>query len=625
MPGWWFTVESTTTTHLLRQFKAAIRAALASKPSFRVKMRARSALQRFPVAHWKELVATMHETAIKVNQKAAIKHGLEIRGEYNTSLHSSALPSSNASAVLHLPQPHPTSISINEEDEEPSHLPSPPLKLDDEIGTGNSRRLSLGVRIGPGYESSARSSPTRILQRTHQPTFISQERSTHKSTEPVGDDLDQRKSIITQHTASGTLSSRSSSPLGKQPEKRETLVRRSITKAFSRFRFDDLEVQLHNGPRLTGDAVFDDTPVDRARVSQYRPDEVPITPEQAKANKQRSMTASMLIQDRIPSNSGNTLDQHITDRRPSMAQQPSDAYLSLSGKTREEESHIWTKAKPPSILTGGKSSKSTTPTTPEFPISSAIRSPHPSNPITPVTPEFPDSSVARDFGARSPPTASTKNRRTTNFETRRGTFTFGLPGGTTSVEHLTVNSNRFSYGTVLQGKVDYTLQNVDPFFNDPTGLYYKAFNSQLKDLTSKNSEDALCIENFLVMSEKDWFNRLHKVKMGKRASKASAGSIFQILQWRQGSVVSIFNENVESTAVPDNSAAQYLLKEQYKPPTGLRKLLLRRARTWPFYSFLLAFVRFTSLDIPQYPSRTPLLTLFPGSNHRSQLLPSDSH
>ncbi|KAL8886169.1 MAG: hypothetical protein Q9215_006085 [Flavoplaca cf. flavocitrina] len=589
MPGWWFNVESTTTTHLLRQFKAAIRAALASKPPSRAKMRARSALQRFPVAHWKELLATMHETAIKVNQKAAIKHGLKIRGEYNTSLHSSVLPSSNASAVLHFPRSPPTSSPINEVDEEPSHRPSPSLNLDEKTGTESSRRLSLGVRTGPGYESSAGSSPTGTLHRTHRPKFISQERSTHKSNKPIGDNLDKRKSIITQHTASSTLSSRSSSPSGKQPKKREILVRRSITKAFSRFRFGGLEVQLHDGPRLTGDAVFDDKPVDRAKISQYGPDELLITPEQARANEQRSMTASMLTQESIPSNSGNTFDQDVTDRRPSMAQHPSDAYLSLIGKTREEESQFWTKARPPSILTGGNTSKSTTPTTPEFPISSAIRSPHPSNPITPVTPEFPISSVARDFAVSGPATASAQNQETTTFETRRGTIIFGLPGGTTSIEHLTVNNNRFSYGTVLQGKLDYALQNVEPFFNDPTGLYYKAFNSELKDLTSKNSEDALCIENFLVMSEKDWFKRLHKVKMGKRASKARADSIFQIPQSRQGSAVSIFNENVESAAVPDNSAEQYLLREQYKPPTGLRKLLLRRARTWPFYSFLLAF------------------------------------
>ncbi len=598
MPGWWFTVESTTTKHLLRQFKAAIRAALASKPSSRAKMRARSALQRFPVAHWKELLANMHETAIKVNQKAAIKNGLEVRGEYNTSLHSSALPSSNASAVMSLPLSPSTSVPINEDDEALVQPSSPPLKLDGKFPAESPRELSLGVRTGPGCEPSAQSLPRGTIQRTHQPTFISQERSAHKSTKAIGDNLDKRKSALSQHTASSTLSSRSSSPSGKQVQRRETLVRRSIAKAFTRFRFGGLEIQLHDGPRLTGDAVFDEKTVDRARISQYGPDEVLITPEQAIANKKKSMTASLLIQGSSAPSAETTSAQVLGHRRPSMAQQPSDAYLALIGKTREDEGSHRTGTRPPNISTTSTSSSSNTPTTPESAISSTLRSPHPSNPITPVTPEFPISSVARDFAANGPTATSAQARQTTTFETRRGTITFGLPGGTTSVEHPTAGSNRFSYGTVLQGKVDYALQNVEPFFTDPTGLYYKAFNSELKDLTSKNSEEALCIENFLVMSEKDWYNRLHKVKMGKRASRARAASIFHTPQRRQGSVISIFNENVESAAVPDNSAEQYLLKEQYKPPTGLRKLLLRRARQWPLYSFLLAFVRTSSFDVP---------------------------
>jgi alpha-1,3-glucan synthase len=46
MPGWWFTVESTTTSHMLHQFKVAIKDALASKPEVRRVMRAKSAKQR---------------------------------------------------------------------------------------------------------------------------------------------------------------------------------------------------------------------------------------------------------------------------------------------------------------------------------------------------------------------------------------------------------------------------------------------------------------------------------------------------------------------------------------------------------------------------------------------------
>ncbi|KAL8989269.1 MAG: hypothetical protein Q9169_008396, partial [Polycauliona sp. 2 TL-2023] len=450
-----------------------------------------------------------------------------------------------------------------------------------------------------------------------------QERSARETAKPVGDRLDKRKSVVSQHTASSTLSSRPSSPSGKRAPRRETLVRQSIAKAFTRFRFGGPELQLHDGPRLTGDTVFDERTVDRARISQYSPDEVLITPEQATANKKRSMDASLLIQASLSTSSKTTSPQDAAHNRMSMAQQPSDAYLSLIGKTREDGNNNQTKARPTDILISAKSSSSNTPSTPEshssnpntpatsessnssvardfattssstpttpgFP-TAALPSPHPSNPDTPVTPQFPASSVARDFAATSPTDPSPNNRLTTTFNTRRGTITFGLPGGTTSVEHPVVDSNRFSYGTVLQGKVDYALQNVEPYFNDPTGLYYKAFNSELRDLTSKNSEDALCIERFLVMSEKDWFNRLHKVKMGKRASKARPASVFHAPLQRPASVVSIFNENVENAVIPDNSAEQYLLKEQYQPPTGLKKLLLRRARQWPFYSFLLAF------------------------------------
>ena len=50
MPGWWFTVESTTSKHMIQQFKSAINDALASSLEVRADMRARSAKQRFPVA-----------------------------------------------------------------------------------------------------------------------------------------------------------------------------------------------------------------------------------------------------------------------------------------------------------------------------------------------------------------------------------------------------------------------------------------------------------------------------------------------------------------------------------------------------------------------------------------------
>ncbi|KAL8801672.1 MAG: hypothetical protein Q9182_004309 [Xanthomendoza sp. 2 TL-2023] len=588
MPGWWFTVESTTTKHLLRQFKAAIRAALASKQSARARMRARSALQRFPVAHWKELLATMHETAIKVNQKSAIKNGLELRGEYNTSLASSALPSSNSSAVS--TPPH-SSFSVEdavaEEDEAIGDLPEGTLSpLDEGSPTGRSRKLSLGVRTGPGAVPPLKASKPRIQRRTH----LGEKGEKGESVSPRTSNNQEKRRTYISHMTMSSDSSRSASPIQKQSKKRDTLVRMSIARAFARFGFGEPDLDSRSGPRLTGDS---EKPAKDGQVNTERDrEEVLVTAEQARADKKKSMIASQLNKTSFRKSSATIQPPKIFQHhKPSVAQEPSDAYLTLIGKTRKDRANSRAGSRLASTLTSAPPHTPTQviPVTPEFPTSSVQASSHSSNLRTSVMPEIPASSVARDFAASSSTAPSTQARITTTFETRRGTITFGAPGGVTSIEHPVVDSHRFSYGTVLQGKKDYALQNVEPFFTDPTGLYYKAFNAELKDLNSKNSEDALCIEEFLTMSEKDWYNRLHKVKMGKRASRARPATIFDAPLRRQGSVVSIFNENVEAAAVPDNSAEQYLLKEQYQPPSGLKKLLLRRARQWPFYSFLLAF------------------------------------
>ncbi|KAL8830931.1 MAG: hypothetical protein Q9170_005505 [Blastenia crenularia] len=566
MPGWWFTVESTTTKHFLRQFKLAIRAALASKPQDRAKMRARSAIQRFPVAHWKDQLATMHETAIKVNQKSAIKRGLEPRGEYNTSLASSALPSSNASAVNSPPDSSLGTETIVEDEELPdlsrtSRLSDECQSLDDD-----SRKLSLGVRTGPSHASHQTSSSGGAGSRFSRDSF--RVRKSYRQSYSK-DSPNQHRSLVSQEEVNSNMSSRGSSPFPRQGGNRQSLIRMSVTKAFARFPFRDSLAIQRSKPRLTGDLAPDEKSADGGSSKrQSDNDEVILSSEQARASETMSMMALEQAKNSIRLSSATMPGHAEILRKASVQQQPSDAYLALIGRTRQhmDQDQNQSSSEAPSVVT----------------------SPHPSNPVTPVTPTFPASSTVRDFAANASPSKA-QAHRTESFETRRGTITFGSPGSIISQDHPVVDGHRFSYGTVLQGKKDYALQNVEPFFTDPTGLYYKAFHLELKGLDSKNSEDALCIEAFLVMSEKDWYNRLQKVRMGKRASKARPATIFHAPVRRAGSVVSIFNENVDSVAVPDNSAEQFLLKEQYKPPTGLKKLLLRRARQWPFYSFLLAF------------------------------------
>ncbi|KAF2214124.1 glycosyltransferase family 5 protein [Cercospora zeae-maydis SCOH1-5] len=118
-------------------------------------------------------------------------------------------------------------------------------------------------------------------------------------------------------------------------------------------------------------------------------------------------------------------------------------------------------------------------------------------------------------------------------------------------------------------------QDLMPFFTDPTGLYIKTFDKKLDSLNGSNSESALCIEEYLEKSEKEWFNRLHDAKMSRattpNASRGPtpAGSIY---------------EGIET----DESLAQFLLPENYKPPTGIRRIMLQKVGDWPIYSLLLA-------------------------------------
>ncbi|KAK0729653.1 hypothetical protein B0H67DRAFT_559297 [Lasiosphaeris hirsuta] len=69
MPGWYYTVESTSAKHLISQFKDAIQGALSSDAETRAKMRAVSAKQRFPVARWVEEIGELHNTSMAKSQK----------------------------------------------------------------------------------------------------------------------------------------------------------------------------------------------------------------------------------------------------------------------------------------------------------------------------------------------------------------------------------------------------------------------------------------------------------------------------------------------------------------------------------------------------------------------------
>ncbi|KAH7889233.1 glycoside hydrolase family 13/glycosyltransferase family 5 protein [Phlebopus sp. FC_14] len=71
MPGWWFPVESTSTAHMLSQLSKTIKLALKSTEEERAILRARSAVQRFPVVEWRQRMEDMHKRSIQASRRIA--------------------------------------------------------------------------------------------------------------------------------------------------------------------------------------------------------------------------------------------------------------------------------------------------------------------------------------------------------------------------------------------------------------------------------------------------------------------------------------------------------------------------------------------------------------------------
>ena len=121
----------------------------------------------------------------------------------------------------------------------------------------------------------------------------------------------------------------------------------------------------------------------------------------------------------------------------------------------------------------------------------------------------------------------------------------------------------------------YKLENVDPSFTDKTNFYYNKFDKMLEKLEPSNSESKLCIEEYLNKSEKDWFNRFHQAKLGMSRPVTP-----------ESEAITVVNSSDPDDLEKRNF--QQLLGEEYKPPTGLRKILQYKIGDWPIYAFLLA-------------------------------------
>ncbi|KAJ5951190.1 Glycosyl transferase family 1 [Penicillium vulpinum] len=428
MPGWWYNVESISTSHLLMQFKLAIEAALNSKTSTRAMMRARSAKQRFPVAQWVEDLEILQSTAIAIHEKVAKTQG---NSNNNTRPGTSSGMSTMSGTMGGLPSPgmnspfthsRESSYSFNQMNnlvpqKKVSYSADPSPDETEKPKSGLSRSLSLGVRSGPGHAGR-------------------RQRRAAESGIPESDE---------------------------------------------------------NG------ATDVESSDDDAASNMYDDDEYTLTPAQVEAGR-RAQAAQKDRSHNLPS---------------------------PSREVSQESLH------------------------PRF--MAPLESPR-----SPGTPPSADSLLL-------PP----------------------QPLG---------QSNRFSSASVLSldsvvgNKTDFKLQKVDPFFTDSTGEYYKTFDKKLSTLNGSNSESQLCIEEFLVKSEQQWFDRFRNARLGR--SKSPTPSIRHSSRntdtpdnmFYNDEVLSNVNSNEDSPLQDD----EFLLGKDYVPPTGMKKWMQIKIGDWPVYSMFLA-------------------------------------
>lgn len=132
-----------------------------------------------------------------------------------------------------------------------------------------------------------------------------------------------------------------------------------------------------------------------------------------------------------------------------------------------------------------------------------------------------------------------------------------------------------STSEIKEEKPDNKLQNVTPFFSDPQQEYENLFVNKLKRLNGKNSENQLCIEEYLLHSEKSWFGKLRAAELSKiPEEKPPEESATPMVQ------------EIRKKAKDDG----FGLGDNHKPPSGLNRIMRRKIGDWPVYSFLLAFV-----------------------------------
>ena len=535
-------------------------------------MRARSAKQRFPIAQWQEDLSIMQETAIRLNQKAAFKQRDKI-ARYTGTVSGVSTPSRIFRGQWSMPSTAPHSTL-------PSAVPSgATTRATSPVREAKSGPLSLGLRFGPGHV------PAREIRKRNR---LSKSRAGSR-TPSIGPRSGRSTSANTAaNTATNTaansrVGSRASSPVG---------LGRFRRRSRSRVPDDHTNPMTEHAPDMPP-LPENATPAGSRTKSRFAEG---THGDIAKDSKDQLRQGDIQRFD-FGNPDGYSVPRHITSgsNTPYGARTPranSTRRNSLSGDDYEtdltdaDERTVDEYILSPEERESSRRDRRLARLRLSFAAHQVGQAQDGASSQIPTLASRPTSPGSTSSSSSSPP--GTPRPEQFLIESVSGSSSSGNP----YEPPLAPSANYLSLGSVLQGKKDYKLQSVEPFFTDPTGLYYNAFEKKLEKLNGKSSEGPLCIEDYLTSSEKDWFNRFRNVKMGKSAAASPASSVFRLPLINERMVPSALTSTVELEHLDahNNAHEQYLLNDDYKPPTRIKKLLLRRIGEWPLYSFLLAFV-----------------------------------
>lgn len=466
MPGWWYTVESSATSHLLSQFESACRQALASNDKTRAVLRAKSALQRFPVQEWIQKLDTLQAGCIRMCKKKTSGRDKQRGSVYsifppessasvtNLGTHSNNSQVNLPSGFTNMPNASNPVITLSDESHAPENFsgafaaPDGNQSVDPyarQNGSNLRRQLSLGSRRGPGHRDAMNSNAARDINGE---LIAIDEEDPYETSEPDGELInpDQVRGAFRGYGGFGTPSED-----GYESE-------------------DNFDPQ-----RSTMYEVMDD---DSVRDGVH--------------------------------GRGNFYGHSNASSSMSLSQMANTPY-------------------------GHQNGFSSPPQTP------------------PMSPGM--SASQRNLIPR-----------------------FG-------------NDSRLSLASVMTGSngKDFSLSKVKERFTDEDGMCLRAFSSELRDLNPKNSKGELCIEEYLIRSEKSFFTEIKNEMLGVK-TKLKKGEFSSRRGSLESSRASSFSGDTRPTRDLGSPESQYMQQPMFMAPKpkGIALIMQRGYGEWPLYTISLA-------------------------------------